>query len=152
MRLVIDSARDYAIFALDPEGRVTSWNSGAERLFGWGEAEIVGQPGALLFTQEDRAEGVPEAEMRRAREEGRAVDERWLRRKDDSTFFCSGVMTPLHDDGALKGYAKIARDLRRRSATRNASVRCSRASRRPRPGSSRPRCSRTSSSPSCRTS
>ena len=111
LRLVIESARDYAVITLDPQGAVTSWNIGAERLFGWTEAEIAGQPGALVFTPEDRAKGAPEAEMRRAREEGRATDERWHIRKDGSTFFCSGVMTPLYDDGRMRGYSKIARDL-----------------------------------------
>ena len=110
MRLVIGSTRDYAIFTLDLEGRVTSWNAGAERIFGWTSDEIVGQPGALVFTPEDRAVGAVEDEMRRAREDGRATAERWHLRKDGSTFFASGVMNRL-DDGSLKGYAKIARDL-----------------------------------------
>jgi two-component system CheB/CheR fusion protein len=77
LRLVIETTRDYAVITLDPEGTVTSWNIGAERLFGWTEAEIVGHPGALVFTPEDRAKGAPEAEMRRAQEDGRATDERW---------------------------------------------------------------------------
>jgi two-component system, chemotaxis family, CheB/CheR fusion protein len=111
MRLVVESTRDYAIVTLDTEGRITSWNKAAERIFGYSEVEAAGQPVALLFTPEDRAKGAPEAELQRARDEGRAEDNRWHLRKDGSSFFCSGITTPLHEAGVLKGYAKIARDL-----------------------------------------
>ena len=110
MRLVAESTRDYAIITLDPEGRVTTWNKGAERMFGYLESEMVGHALDTVFTPQDRAAGVPADELRRAREEGRAEDERWQLRKDGSLFFCSGITTPL-DDGRLHGYAKIARDL-----------------------------------------
>lgn len=110
MRLAVESTRDFAILTLDPQGIVTSWNLGAERLFGWTAQEIVGQPGALLFTPEDRARGVPDDEMRRSQAHGRAEDERWHVRKDGRSFYCSGVMTPLRGEG-LAGHAKIARDL-----------------------------------------
>lgn len=109
MRLVADSTRDYAIITLDTEGRFTSWNKGAEFTFGWSENEVLGQPSALIFTPEDRAQGMPEDEMERALRDGRAEDERWHIRKDGSRFYCSGVMTPLRDVG-FYGFAKIARD------------------------------------------
>jgi len=109
MRMVAESARDYAIVTLDEEGRVTSWNKGAETLFGYSADEMQGQDLERLFVPEDVASGVPEDELRRAREDGRAEDERWHLRKDGSRFFCSGVTTPLHN-GAFYGYAKIARD------------------------------------------
>lgn len=109
MRMVAESARDYAIVTLDQDGRVTSWNRGAETLFGYAAAEIQGQDLERLFLPEDIAAGVPGDELRRAREDGRAEDERWLLRKDGSRFFCSGVTTPLYN-GAFYGYAKIARD------------------------------------------
>jgi len=109
MRMVAESAKDYAIITLDEEGRVTSWNKGAETLFGYGADEIHGQDLERLFVPEDVAAGVPEDELRRAREEGRAEDERWHLRKDGSRFFCSGVTTPLRN-GDFYGYAKIARD------------------------------------------
>ncbi|HEY0062330.1 MAG TPA: ATP-binding protein, partial [Telluria sp.] len=95
---------------MDRNGLITSFNSGAERIFGYREEEILGQSDVLIFTPEDRAAGVPDDEKRRAREEGRAEDERWHLRKDGSRFFCSGVMTPLME-GEFNGYAKIGRDL-----------------------------------------
>jgi two-component system CheB/CheR fusion protein len=110
MRLVFESTQDYAIMMLDTEGLVTNWNQGAQRLFGFTAAEIMGRSFVELYTPEDRAEGAPEMEMQRARDEGRATDERWHMRKDGSRFYCSGVMMPLRDGGLL-GYAKIGRDL-----------------------------------------
>ena len=109
MRMVAESAKDYAIVTMDEDGRVTSWNKGAEILFGYTEDEMQGQDLDRLFVPEDIAAGEPEHELRRAREDGRAEDERWHLRKDGSRFFCSGVTTPLRN-GAFYGYAKIARD------------------------------------------
>jgi two-component system CheB/CheR fusion protein len=110
MRLVAESAYDYAIITMDEEGRATSWNKGAEQLFGYGEQEMLGQKLDMLFVPEDRAADVPARELRRARADGRAEDERWHLRKDGSRFFCSGVTTPLRN-GDINGYAKIARDV-----------------------------------------
>jgi two-component system CheB/CheR fusion protein len=110
MRFVVDSVRDYAIFTIDPEGRVNSWNTGAQRTFGYEAGDIIGKPCDILFTPEDRAAGAPQEEQRRAREDGRASDERWHMRKDGTRFYCSGVMAPLND-GRFYGYVKVARDL-----------------------------------------
>ncbi|TSH95801.1 response regulator [Verticiella sediminum] len=110
MRLAADSTEDYAIFTLDNEGCVTSWNSAAERMFGYAEAQALGRHFSMLFVAEDRVNGVPGDEMRRARDEGRAEGERWLLRADGQRFYCSGVLTPLRNR-QLYGYAKIARDL-----------------------------------------
>ena len=110
MRFVVDSVRDYAIMTLDHEGRINSWNTGAQRMFGYDVEEVLGRPIDLLFVAEDRATGAPADEQRRAREEGRAADERWHLRKDGSRFFCSGIMAPMQD-GAFYGYVKVARDL-----------------------------------------
>ena len=110
MRMVAESANDYAIITMDEEGRATSWNKGAETLFGYSEAEMLGQPLDPLFTPEDLAAGVPLEELRRARQDGRAEDERWHVRKDGTRFFCSGVTTPLRN-GDFYGFAKIARDV-----------------------------------------
>jgi len=110
MRMVAESASDYAIVTMDAEGRVTSWNKGAETVFGYGEAEMLGHSLDRLFLPEDREAGVPADELRRAREDGRAEDERWHLRKDGTRFFCSGVTTPLCN-GDMHGYAKIARDV-----------------------------------------
>lgn len=111
MRIVAQSTVDYAIMTLDLQGLVTTWNVGAERIFGHRRDEIIGRSAVELFTPEDRELGAPEREMRQAREHGRAEDERWHLRRDGSRFYCSGIMTPLFEEGALLGYAKIARDL-----------------------------------------
>jgi PAS domain S-box-containing protein len=111
LRLMSESFTDYAIFMADVDGSVLSWNTGAEKIFGYSQSEIVGRSADILFTPEDRQAGVPEKEMATARKMGRASDERWHMRKDGSRFYASGVMAPLFDQGVLVGYAKIARDL-----------------------------------------
>ncbi|MEO8572786.1 MAG: chemotaxis protein CheB [Pyrinomonadaceae bacterium] len=111
MRRMAESFSDYAIFISDVEGRVLSWNTGAEEIFGYSDEEIVGTTCDKLYTPEDRENNVREMEMQAAREKGRAADERWHMRKDQSRFFASGVMAPIFDDSSLVGYAKIARDL-----------------------------------------
>ncbi|VXB62432.1 CheR family methyltransferase [Massilia sp. 9I] len=109
MQMVAESTHDYAIISLDAEGHATSWNKGAERLFGYTEAEMLGQSLEALYTPEDRERGAREQEMRRARDDGRSEDERWHLRKDGSRFYASGVTNPLGERAAY-GYAKIARD------------------------------------------
>ncbi len=111
LRLMSESFTDYAIFIADIEGLVLSWNTGAEKIFGYKAPEIIGTSADKLFTPEDRENDVPNQEMQTARETGRASDERWHLRKDGSRFYASGVMAPLFDQDALVGYAKIARDL-----------------------------------------
>jgi PAS domain S-box-containing protein len=109
--LMVEAVEDYAIFAMDPEGRVASWNSGAERLLGYQADEILGRAGALFFTPDEAGKGVPEQEMRTAAEKGRAADDRWHVRKDGTYFFASGITSPLRDrSGALRGYVKVMRD------------------------------------------
>lgn len=113
MRLVAESTQDYAIIVLDAEGVITSWNRGAELIFGYSKQEVLGRPSSLIFVPEDRDAGLPADELRRARESGRAEDERWHLRKDGSRFYCSGVVNPVEQDG-FRGYVKIARDLTER--------------------------------------
>ncbi|HCH75946.1 MAG TPA: histidine kinase, partial [Pseudomonas sp.] len=103
-RQIIDSAQDYAILASDPRGCITSWNSGAQRMLGWTAKEMIGQPLARIFTEEDCVQHAPEQEMRTAREKGSAIDERWHQRKDGSRFWASGVLTPLLHDGKPQGF------------------------------------------------
>ena len=112
LRLVMDSVTEYAIMTLDPNGLIMTWNPGAQRAFGWTADEAIGQHTSVLFTPEDRAANAPNEEMRVAREEGRAADERWHLRKDGSRLFVSGVLSPLRD-GQPKGFVKVARDLTR---------------------------------------
>ncbi|MEE7490276.1 PAS domain S-box protein [Methylobacterium oryzae CBMB20] len=108
---ILDSATDYAIVAMDPEGRVTRWNAGAERILGWSEAEMLGRGIEAFFTPEDREDGRPEHEMHVSLERGSAPDERWHLRKDGSRFWASGEVMPLRsEDGALVGFVKILRD------------------------------------------
>ena len=111
LRLIVENAREYAIFSLDLDRKVTSWNSGAVRLLQFTEREIVGQSADVIFTAEDRADGAPESEARLALTDGRAADERWHVRKDGSVFWGSGVMMAMRDThGHAIGFVKIFRD------------------------------------------
>jgi len=110
-RLLVESLRDYAIFTMDPAGRVTGWNVGAERLFGWKEEEVLGKPASFVFLESDDREGVPARELEVAAREGRSVNERWHRRRDGSRLWGSGLVMPiLHPSGRLLGFAKIMQD------------------------------------------
>lgn len=114
-RLVIEEAKDVAIFLLDPGGQIITWNEGAKRIFGWAESEVIGRDFAILFTEADRASGAPEAELRSARETGRGPDSRWHLRCDGRLFFADGVTTPIHDESReIVGFSKFARDVTER--------------------------------------
>jgi len=118
LRLLLDSAVDYAIVATDLDGLVTLWNEGARRTLGWTEAEMLGQSAAAFFTPEDIQAGVPQAEMRSALRHGRSTDERWHQRKDGSRFWANGELMPVLDEaGAAQGFVKVLRD---RTEQRNA--------------------------------
>jgi PAS domain S-box-containing protein len=106
--LIVESSTDFAIFTTDADGATTSWNRGAERLFGYAERDILGLSADVIFTAEDRQAGEPEKERREALTKGRAIDERWHQRKDGSRFWASGLMMPLISEGG--GYVKISRD------------------------------------------
>jgi PAS domain S-box-containing protein len=108
---ILNSATDYAIFTLDCERRVTSWNVGACNLVGYSPEEIIGQSGDIIFTPEDVEAGAPHAEENAVREYGRAEDERWHVRRNGTRFWASGVVTPLHD--GARGFLKVLRDLTR---------------------------------------
>jgi PAS domain S-box-containing protein len=111
LRLIFENATEYAIFTLDLEGRVTSWNPGARRILGFEEGEILRHPADIIFTPEDRARRQAELEMCRAVEEGHARDERWHQRADGSRFWAVGMMMPLLDPGGeLRGFLKILCD------------------------------------------
>lgn len=110
-RLIVDSATDFAIIAMDLQGRIETWNSGAHRLLGYEASEIIGQDAEVIFTPEDCAAGRLQREMRRAVENGRAEDERWHLRKGGSRFWASGLVMPLKgEDGGIRGFLKIMRD------------------------------------------
>ena len=120
MRLV-EAAKDYAIFMVDVDGSVTTWNEGAARIFGYQEREILGEDASVLFTPEDRRSSRPERELEMARTEGRAEDERWHLRKDGSRFWASGFVRPVRNEqGKLVGFSKVARDLTERKRAEEA--------------------------------
>jgi PAS domain S-box-containing protein len=109
---LLESATDYAIITLDLDGCITGWNSGAEQVLGWTEADVLGQNASLFFTPEDQAAEAPATEMATAREYGRATDERWHVRKGGERFWANGSLMPLVDDetNVIEGYLKILRD------------------------------------------
>src|SRR6266545_3737246 len=96
-RLLAENVRDCAVFAVDPNGLIRNWNGGAQRLFGYREEEIVGQPATDLFAPEDAAAGTLQHELRQAAEAGRCEADRWHARKDGSRFWANTVTTPLWD-------------------------------------------------------
>ena len=111
-RLLVAGVRDYAIFFLDPEGHVMTWNAGAERIKGYCADEIIGQSFVRFYLPQDVVAGVPSRLMRRATEEGVATDEGTRLRKDGSRFWASVVLTALRDkSGRLRGFAKVTRDI-----------------------------------------
>ena len=108
----LEQHRGYALFQLDPNGLISSWNVGAERLLGYTEQEIMGQPFERIFTPATVAAGSPQTEMETARRSGTSLDERWHVRKDGSLFFANGVLTAIRDSsGQLRGFSKIMRDI-----------------------------------------
>ncbi len=109
--LLMESLTDYAIFSVDQEGKIDSWNRGARSIFGYTQDEILGRPYEFLFEHDDIKRKIPAKEMSIARKKGRAFDERWHIRKDGTRFFASGVMMPLQVGKKLTGYAKILSDL-----------------------------------------
>jgi PAS domain S-box-containing protein len=110
-RQVLDSALDYAIIAVDLEGKVTRWNEGARRIMGWTESEMLGGDLSRIFTPADRAAGRPAREFENALAKGRASDERWHLRRSGEQFWASGEMTPIRDQtGAPVGFVKVLRD------------------------------------------
>ena len=109
---LVDAVKDYAIYMVDPQGRVSTWNAGAERIKGYRPEEIIGQHYSKFFTQEDLEHGKPSSGLKIAAAQGRFEDEGWRVRKDGSRFWASVVITAIRDqDGKLEGFAKVTRDL-----------------------------------------
>jgi PAS domain S-box-containing protein len=120
-QLLIERVADYAIYMLNPDGTVASWNAGARRFKGYEEQEILGQHFSRFYTEADRAAGVPERALKTALEAGRFEAEGWRVRKDGSRFWASVVIDAIHDDnGELFGFAKITRDITDRKLARDA--------------------------------
>jgi PAS domain S-box-containing protein len=116
-RLLVQGVTDYGLYMLDPDGRVTTWNVGAERIKGYTPEEIVGQHFSRFYTEEDRAAGAPAVALATARREGRFEKEGWRVRKDGSRFWANVVVDPIRGpDGNILGFAKITRDITERRA------------------------------------
>ncbi|HTK54387.1 MAG TPA: PAS domain-containing sensor histidine kinase [Gemmatimonadaceae bacterium] len=116
-RLLVESVKDYAIFALDPNGYVVSWNPGAQRFKGYTAPEIIGKHFSVFYPPEDLAVNKPQIELEIAAEVGRLEDEGWRVRKDGTQFWANVVITALRGaDGELVGFAKVTRDLTQRRA------------------------------------
>ena len=114
-RMLVQGVKDYAIYMLDTEGRVTNWNAGAQLIKGYGAEEIVGQHFSRFYTEEDRAGREPARALETARTTGKYEKEAWRVRKDGTRFFASVLIDPIFDEqGTLKGYAKITRDISER--------------------------------------
>jgi PAS domain S-box-containing protein len=114
-RIFIDTVRDYALFMLDPSGRVISWNTGAEAIKGYRADEIIGRHFSTFYPRESIDSGLPDHELVMAANEGRFEDEGWRVRKDGTRFWANVVITALHgSNGELTGYAKVTRDLTER--------------------------------------
>ncbi|RYF44158.1 MAG: PAS domain S-box protein [Comamonadaceae bacterium] len=114
-RLLVDNVRDYAIFMLSPAGVIESWNAGAELIKGYGAQDVLGRHFSMFYRAEDLKAGLPEEEMRLAREQGRAESEGWRVRKDGSLFWANVVLTPIIDaQQQLRGFAKVTRDMSER--------------------------------------
>jgi PAS domain S-box-containing protein len=119
LRLLIEGVRDYAIYMLDPEGVIKSWNGGAQLIKGYAAHEVIGKHYAMFFRSEDIASGLPAKELQDALMQGRTEEEGWRVRKDGSTFWANIVMTPIQANGVLLGYAKVTRDMTERTRLRD---------------------------------
>ena len=118
LNLLIEGATNYAVFMVDPEGRVTLWNRGAEKLLGWPESEIVGRPANLFYPESERSEGKAAADLAGALAADRLSGERWQQRRDGTEFLADVTVTPLRDEaGSLRGYATVLRDVTDRQAS-----------------------------------
>ena len=121
LRLLLEGATRYAIFMVDADGRVTTWNAGAERILGWREDEIVGESCSKFYPADEASAGKCEADLARALAEGRFTEESWTIRKDGSEFLADVAITPLtRPDGTVRGFAKVIHDVTDRRAAERA--------------------------------
>jgi len=120
-RLLVSGVKDYAIFMLDADGKVASWNPGAERIKGYRHAEIMGENYSVFYSAEEQAAGTPAVELKQAVERGSLETEGWRVRKDGSRFYAHAILSALRaEDGSLRGFAKITRDVTERRAQEKA--------------------------------
>lgn len=118
---IIDSLQDYSIFTLDKEFNISSWSPGATKIFEYQTEEVIGKPFQIIFTEEDKKLGIPAKEIKTALSKGKATDNRWHIRKDQSLFFAYGEVFPLiGEDNELLGYVKILKDLTKQKQSEDA--------------------------------
>ncbi|HYG07153.1 MAG TPA: PAS domain S-box protein [Stenotrophomonas sp.] len=114
LRLLVEGVTDYAIYMLDAEGRIRSWNAGGNRIKGYTASEVIGHHFRMFYTDDDIDAGVPDRNLSIARDEGRYAGEGWRRRKDGTRFWASVVIDSIYDNGQFIGFAKITRDITER--------------------------------------
>src|SRR5438876_2028542 len=120
-QLLVGAVTDCAIYMLEPDGSIASWNSGAERITGYRAGEVIGQNFSLFFTREDKRLGTPSQLLSRVRAHGRVESEGWRKRKDGSRFWSVAVIEPIKDErGNFIGFANVTRDVTEREAARQA--------------------------------
>jgi len=118
---IIDSLQDYCILTLDNDYKINSWSSGSTKIFGYETEEVIGEHFDLIFTEEDKKNGIPQKEIEKSIQDGRATDNRWHVAKDKSLFYAYGLVFPLTGkDGEMLGYVKILRDLTERKKSEDA--------------------------------
>lgn len=118
-RLLVEGVRDYAIYMLDPQGVIQSWNNGAQLIKGYAAEDVIGRHYSMFFRSEDVAAGLPDKELQDALKLGRTEEEGWRVRKDGSTFWANIVVTPIRAGGVLLGFAKVTRDMTERIRLRD---------------------------------
>lgn len=118
-RILVETVKDYAIFMLDPDGNVATWNAGAQAFKGYKPSEIIGKHFSNFYSQEDRDAGKPEKELQDALRDGRVEDEGWRYRSDGSRFYAGVNLTPIYKDGVHLGFSKVTRDLTERRKAEN---------------------------------
>ena len=120
-RQVLESVKDYAIFTMDPDGNVTSWNPGAERIKGFKAGEVIGKKFSIFYTPEDIEKGEPQLSLQRALQDGHFETEGWRQRKDGTRYWANVIITPIWDSqGNLQGFSKVVRDITHRRQTEEA--------------------------------
>lgn len=118
---IIDSLKDYSILTVDKDLNINSWNSGAVKIFQYTKEEIIGKPFEIIFTKEDKKNGIPKKEIEMALKEGKSTDIRWHLSKDSTTFYADGLVFPLKNkEDKVMGFVKILRDITKRKATEDA--------------------------------
>ena len=120
-RLLVEQVKEYAIFLLDPDGHIVSWNAGAEKIKGYSEEDILGEHFSIFYPEEEAQSGTPKSALEAAAREGQWVDEGWRIRQDGTRFWARVTITALRTEGSIRGFAKVTRDMTERRGQRRRS-------------------------------